>query len=154
MAFTHQDRTFWPTLLLLFLSCLPVHSYLLSYGRQYLIFLVASINMSFQLLGSWSSSRWCRIFPLHVLSFLGRNGSREPIYFGRGSHPHFRGRSCNCIISKWILDGKFQLLEDLHQLTPFFSQCVQGYFIRATSLPRFWYYWAHWIVRLQMILRM
>lgn len=26
------------------------------------------------------------------------------------------------------------------------NQCVQGYFIRATSLPRFWYYWAHWIV--------
>ena len=25
-------------------------------------------------------------------------------------------------------------------------QCVQGYFIKATSLPRFWYYWAHWIV--------
>ena len=25
------------------------------------------------------------------------------------------------------------------------SQCVQGYFIRAVSLPRFWYYWAHWI---------
>ena len=27
-----------------------------------------------------------------------------------------------------------------------FLQCVQGYFIKATSLPRFWYYWAHWIV--------
>lgn len=23
--------------------------------------------------------------------------------------------------------------------------CVQGYFIRAVNLPRFWYYWAHWI---------
>ncbi|BGP05738.1 hypothetical protein JCM10049v2_001551 [Rhodotorula toruloides] len=23
--------------------------------------------------------------------------------------------------------------------------CVQGYFIRATSLPKFWYYWAHFI---------
>lgn len=28
------------------------------------------------------------------------------------------------------------------------SQCVQGYFIRATSLPRFWYYTAHFIVSL------
>jgi len=26
-----------------------------------------------------------------------------------------------------------------------FWMCVQGYFIKATSLPRFWYYWAHWI---------
>ncbi|KAF8324153.1 P-loop containing nucleoside triphosphate hydrolase protein [Cantharellus anzutake] len=26
-----------------------------------------------------------------------------------------------------------------------FWMCVQGYFIRAVSLPRFWYYWAHWI---------
>lgn len=26
-----------------------------------------------------------------------------------------------------------------------FWMCVQGFFIRASSLPRFWYYWAHWI---------
>jgi len=26
-----------------------------------------------------------------------------------------------------------------------FWMCVQGYFVKATSLPRFWYYWAHWI---------
>ena len=26
-----------------------------------------------------------------------------------------------------------------------FWMCVQGYFIRAVNLPRFWYYWAHWI---------
>ncbi|KAF8495061.1 P-loop containing nucleoside triphosphate hydrolase protein [Gautieria morchelliformis] len=26
-----------------------------------------------------------------------------------------------------------------------FWMCVQGYFIRATALPRFWYFWAHWI---------
>lgn len=26
-----------------------------------------------------------------------------------------------------------------------FWMCVQGCFIRAVSLPRFWYYWAHWI---------
>ncbi len=26
-----------------------------------------------------------------------------------------------------------------------FWMCVQGYFIRAANLPRFWYYWAHWI---------
>ncbi|TIB61991.1 hypothetical protein E3P77_03917 [Wallemia ichthyophaga] len=26
-----------------------------------------------------------------------------------------------------------------------FFMCVQGYFIRAVNLPRFWYYWAHWI---------
>jgi len=26
-----------------------------------------------------------------------------------------------------------------------FWMCVQGYFIRAVSLPKFWYYWAHWI---------
>lgn len=24
-------------------------------------------------------------------------------------------------------------------------QCVGGYFIRAVNLPRFWYYWAHFI---------
>lgn len=27
----------------------------------------------------------------------------------------------------------------------FFNQCVQGYFIRAVNLPRFWYYSFHWI---------
>ncbi|SNX85063.1 related to ATP-binding cassette protein (ABC) transporter [Melanopsichium pennsylvanicum] len=26
-----------------------------------------------------------------------------------------------------------------------FWMCVQGYFIRAVNLPKFWYYWAHWI---------
>lgn len=26
-----------------------------------------------------------------------------------------------------------------------FWMCVQGYFIRAVNLPRFWYYWAHFI---------
>ncbi|KAL5524718.1 hypothetical protein ACEPAF_9863 [Sanghuangporus sanghuang] len=26
-----------------------------------------------------------------------------------------------------------------------FWMCVGGYFIRAVNLPRFWYYWAHWI---------
>lgn len=26
-----------------------------------------------------------------------------------------------------------------------FWMCVQGYFIRSVNLPRFWYYWAHWI---------
>jgi hypothetical protein len=23
--------------------------------------------------------------------------------------------------------------------------CNQGFFIKASSLPRFWFYWAHWI---------
>ncbi|EIN11024.1 P-loop containing nucleoside triphosphate hydrolase protein [Punctularia strigosozonata HHB-11173 SS5] len=26
-----------------------------------------------------------------------------------------------------------------------FWMCNQGFFIRASNLPRFWYYWAHWI---------
>ena len=25
------------------------------------------------------------------------------------------------------------------------TQCVGGYFIKAVNLPRFWYYWAHFI---------
>jgi len=26
-----------------------------------------------------------------------------------------------------------------------FWMCVQGFLVRTPSLPRFWYYWAHWI---------
>lgn len=37
-------------------------------------------------------------------------------------------------------------------LTFLFPQCVQGYFIRATSLPRFWYYTAHFIVSRALLL--
>ena len=30
-------------------------------------------------------------------------------------------------------------------LGTFLVQCVGGYFIKAVNLPRFWYYWAHFI---------
>lgn len=55
----------------------------------------------------------------------------------------------------WMVSDFVPLYSGSILLTWVFSvQCVGGYFIRAVNLPRFWYYWAHFIdyqVRFQIV---
>ncbi|TIC24313.1 P-loop containing nucleoside triphosphate hydrolase protein [Wallemia mellicola] len=79
-------------------------------------------------------------------------------YFSIGLHPgasHFF--KWMAILYLCILNAEFQSLLVASIFPVFvtslaiaafingFFMCVQGYFIRAVNLPRFWYYWAHWI---------
>lgn len=67
------------------------------------------------------------------------------MYGCRSCHPDLRRSTRGGVIPQRLLDGTFLPILPLTILTLFPLQSVGGYFIRTVNLPRFWYYWAHFI---------
>jgi hypothetical protein len=49
------------------------------------------------------------------------------------------------LVGFWMVCNWKQNHRQRNSLKIFFLKCVQGFLVRTPNLPRFWYYWAHWI---------